>query len=184
MSADFEDWTRGLELVVDDMSDFPDWTVAAQVTGGGSGGYASLTGPGQTVTPGKLTQEGDFEVDTTGAVTFDCGGISATTNVGTFTTGLPGWSFTTNPGFTFNTDSLVSTSGAGLFYGTAGAGPTSGENIIIKDEGSGAQVDIFVFHGNPNGHITPGAGVAGFCIDTATPKLWGWAQGAASWVTV
>jgi hypothetical protein len=28
----------------------------------GSGGYASLTGPGQTVTPGELTQEGQFVI--------------------------------------------------------------------------------------------------------------------------
>lgn len=67
MSADFEDWTRGLELVVDDMSDFPDWTVAAQVTGGG-GGYASLTGAGQSTTPGDLVQAGDFTINGTNNV--------------------------------------------------------------------------------------------------------------------
>lgn len=31
--------------------------------GGGGGGYASLTGPGQTVTPGDLTQNGNFTID-------------------------------------------------------------------------------------------------------------------------
>lgn len=35
-------------------------TIAAS---GGGGGYASLTGPGQTVTPGALTQAGPFTVD-------------------------------------------------------------------------------------------------------------------------
>jgi hypothetical protein len=44
-------------------ADFPDWTIAVVDTGGGSGGYASLTGPGQTATPGDLTQEGGFFVD-------------------------------------------------------------------------------------------------------------------------
>lgn len=37
--------------------------VEIAASGGGGGGYASLTGPGQTVTPGKLTQAGDFEID-------------------------------------------------------------------------------------------------------------------------
>lgn len=207
MSADFEDWTRGLELVVDDMSDFPDWTVAAQVTGGGSGGYASLTGAGQTVTPGELDQAGTFkvtagdatfgvgvasppftdaiEMGTSGPVNITAGGIDVATNVGTFTTGIAGWSFTTDPGFDFQTDSLISTGAARIDYGISGAGATSGEGILLRDVGvTNTSVYIMVHHGNPNGAITPATGIAGFCIDTATPKLWAWAQGASSWVGV
>ena len=48
-------------------ADFADWTIAVIDAGGGGGGYASLTGPGQTATPGDLVQLGGFEVfDTAG----------------------------------------------------------------------------------------------------------------------
>jgi hypothetical protein len=48
-------------------ADNPDWQTTVTAPGGGAiGGYASLTGPGQTTTPGKLTQAGDFEVDSAG----------------------------------------------------------------------------------------------------------------------
>jgi hypothetical protein len=41
------------------MSDFPDWGGGG---GGGGGGYLSLTGAGQTATPGELDQSGPFTV--------------------------------------------------------------------------------------------------------------------------
>ena len=37
-----------------------------EATGGGGGGYLSLTGPGQFATPGNLVQAGGFEIDTLG----------------------------------------------------------------------------------------------------------------------
>jgi hypothetical protein len=40
--------------------------VPQATSGGGGGVYASLTGPGQVVSPGKLTQLGGFEVDDQG----------------------------------------------------------------------------------------------------------------------
>jgi hypothetical protein len=46
--------------------DVPDWTEAVEVTGGSTGGYASLTGPGQTTTPGDLTQAGGLTVSDPG----------------------------------------------------------------------------------------------------------------------
>jgi hypothetical protein len=46
---------------------------------GGAGGYASLTGPGQTTTPGALTQAGGFTVQD-GDTTHAGDGITLTTN--------------------------------------------------------------------------------------------------------
>ena len=83
--ADFPDWTNGIELVVDDMSDFPDWTVAAQVTGGSSGGYASLTGPGETASPGELDQLGPFTVTSV----LPPGGVGFQVTDTTFNSGNP-----------------------------------------------------------------------------------------------
>lgn len=60
--ADFPDWTNGIELVEDSMSDFPDWTQAVQVSGGSAGGYASLTGTGETDATGDLAQNGGLSV--------------------------------------------------------------------------------------------------------------------------
>lgn len=44
--------------------------VDLHVATGGGGGYASLTGPGQTVTPGDLTQAGGFTVNDPGTTGF------------------------------------------------------------------------------------------------------------------
>ena len=208
MSADFEDWTRGLELVVDDMSDFPDWTVAAQVTGGGGTGYASLTGPGQTVTPGALTQAGEFTVNSGGAslvvgatsgpftdvvnistdteMNLTAGGFTLDTNTCIVTTSLTGLEVTMDAGFDFvSHNGLIVQEGMAVTYGIGGAGATSGDGLHLTDIGvASTQVCIMVHHGNPNGAITPPGGFAGFCIDTATPKLWVWAQGAAVWTGV
>lgn len=208
MSADFEDWTRGIELVVDVTNDFPDWTMAAQVTGGSSGGYKSLTGPGQTATPGKLTQLGPFEVDSNGCqisvdtvvsgfpnnvvitsadgLYINAPGFIITTNEGTFQTSGSGFVFSPGAGFTVIMQAgLVVQQGETVQYGTSGAGATSGSGIFLQDVGvTNTSVQIMVHHGNPNGAITPSTGSAGFCIDTSTPKLWAWAQGASSWVGV
>jgi hypothetical protein len=68
------------------VTDFPDWTVAVQTTGGGGAGYASLTGPGETTTPGDLTQLGGLRVTDTGAggvEVFTDGPLQLTCNNGT-----------------------------------------------------------------------------------------------------
>jgi hypothetical protein len=47
-------------------ADAPDWTISVTDGGGGSlGGYDSLTGAGETATPGALAQAGDLEVTST-----------------------------------------------------------------------------------------------------------------------
>lgn len=53
----------GSNITVED----PEGPVVTISSSGGSGGYASLTGTGETTTPGDLTQAGGFDVeDTTG----------------------------------------------------------------------------------------------------------------------
>lgn len=68
--TDFADWTHGITIVESGapMTDFADWTIPVEVVPGGGGtGYASLTGNGETHTPGNLTQEGGLSVfDTIG----------------------------------------------------------------------------------------------------------------------
>lgn len=208
MSADFEDWTRGLELVVDDMSDFPDWTVAAQTTGGGGSGYASLTGAGQTTTPGELDQAGTFTVVAGGAslgvgvfespfsdvvnistdteMNLTAAGFTLNTNAGTFVTSATGFEFNNTAGFDTVMDTgLIVHEGMAVTYGISGAGATSADGLHLTDLGvANTLVCMMVHHGNPNGAITPPSGSAGFCIDTATPKLWVWAQGGATWTGV
>jgi hypothetical protein len=206
VSADFEDWTRGLELVTDDMSDFPDWTVAAQVTGGGGGGYASLTGDGQTDTPGELDQAGRFTITDLG-MTADFGGavgpLSPSIIFNTpalFDVTAQGMNVTTS-GVTVDagtgeilleSTNSVQVDGCGFFanltaavsYGTGGSGPDQSGGISLRDLGPNRAVNMFVFHGNPTGNISPPAGAGAVCFDTATPKLWGWAEGASSWVGI
>lgn len=184
------------------MSDFPDWSGG----GGGGGGYLSLTGPGQTATPGALTQLGEFVVTKGGAtvdigatqfpftdainistdtvINFTCGGFIFNTNEGTFGTSSDGFDFHPGPGFTFNSDGGVFHGGIASFYGIAGAGAGSDPGILMEDLGTGALVNMYVHHGSPAGVFTPPTGQAGFCVDTATPKLWAWPQGGAAWAGV
>jgi hypothetical protein len=57
-----------------------------QTTGGGGAGYASLTGPGETTTPGDLTQLGGLRITDTGASGFEVftdGPLQVTCNNGT-----------------------------------------------------------------------------------------------------
>lgn len=63
-----------------DMRAIEAWAIALvnyvdSIAGGGSA-YASLTGPGQTVTPGALTQAGPFTVDLSGSDSFDVNSAS------------------------------------------------------------------------------------------------------------
>lgn len=184
------------------MSDFPDWGSG----GGGGGSYLSLTGAGQTTTPGKLTQLGELVVTKGGAtvdigatsgpftdainistdtvINFTCGGFTFNTNEGTFGTSSDGFDFHPGPGFDFNSDGGVFHDEIGVFYGIASTGTTGTPGINLVDVGTGDSVGMFVHHGSPVGQITIGAGLAGFCIDTATPKLWAWPKGGAAWAGV
>ena len=62
---DAPDWQLTINVTAVATQDNPDWQVTAVGPGGTpiGGGYASLTGPGQTTTPGDLTQAGGFDVN-------------------------------------------------------------------------------------------------------------------------
>ena len=62
---DAPDWQLTINVTAVATQDNPDWQVTAVGPGGTpiGGGYASLTGPGQTTTPGDLTQQGGFTID-------------------------------------------------------------------------------------------------------------------------
>jgi hypothetical protein len=65
VATDVEDWQKVVTVVPSFVpgTDVPDWETVVVGPGGGSvGGYASLTGPGETATPGDLDQEGGFTV--------------------------------------------------------------------------------------------------------------------------
>jgi hypothetical protein len=82
MAADFEDWTRGITIITGAIpmgADFPDWTSAIAVASGSGGGPVSLSGAGETTTPGLLTQAGGFDVTEPGSdgITLTTTGASA-----------------------------------------------------------------------------------------------------------
>src|ERR1700733_11234639 len=85
-TADVPDWTNPITEISGGAltDDYPDWTQAVIDTGGGGGGvYASLTGAGETTTPGDLTQAGGFTVNeagSTGIVLSDAGSGGVTIN--------------------------------------------------------------------------------------------------------
>src|SRR5271165_4254472 len=67
MTVDQPDFTRTtvyVSVAVSPTADQPDFTSTAFAAPGSSvGGYASLTGPGETASPGDLVQFGGFEVN-------------------------------------------------------------------------------------------------------------------------
>lgn len=62
---DSPDFQLTINVVAVPSADNPDWQVTAVGPGGApiGGGYKSLTGPGETATPGDLIQAGGFKVD-------------------------------------------------------------------------------------------------------------------------
>lgn len=79
MAADAPDWERVVVVISGGgVSDAPDWQRTVTGPGGSSvGGYASLTGAGETSTPGELDQAGPFQVvNTVGAPGIDLVDIS------------------------------------------------------------------------------------------------------------
>ena len=64
-----------------DMRAIEQWAIeVAKAIADAGGGYASLTGPGQTMTPGELNQEGDL--DLAGSFNQHDGGANFTTDAG------------------------------------------------------------------------------------------------------
>jgi hypothetical protein len=98
--ADSPDFQVTIVVQTVPTNDNPDWQITATGPGGTplAGGYASLTGPGATATPGKLTQAGGLEVDdpagdgftvnTTGGVSITQTGAAGTAIVDTGPTGI------------------------------------------------------------------------------------------------
>jgi len=92
-----------------------------------SGGYASLTGEGETVTPGELTQEGGFSVnDATGV------GITWTVSGG----GGIDWSITGGGGFLF-----TQTGGGGIAITTTEGVILEATQAIFVESGQGLTLD-------------------------------------------
>lgn len=112
--------------------------------GGGGGGYASLTGPGQTVTPGALTQAGAFTISN-GTLTQGGGNVSLGNGWITTTTGGGG---TATMGYSVGHVSVLGsglievwTQGPGQLIhifttGSGGAGSTSGDILIDASAGT------------------------------------------------
>lgn len=133
------------------------------------GTYASLIGPGQTETPGALSQYG--ELDVTGPFTvLDTDGLVVTSIVSSL-------------GITVN----ASGSGAQLNVEATGGGAATvaltGTRVLlhalstgvqIQAQGGGSSGDIvslFSYYGDPNGSVTS-LNMGDLCVDVGTPGLW------------
>lgn len=103
-----------------------------EATGGGGGGYLSLTGPGQFATPGNLVQAGGFEIDTLG----NGFPIDLNDNAGN---GITGTSTGGNVHFT--------ATGVGTVLLTAG--PSGGTSTVLSVENTGFQVQTIGGPSNP-----------------------------------
>lgn len=177
--------------------------VDLSIAGSSSGGYLSLTGPGQTATPGQLNQAGPFIATSNGCevgvdvaigpltnnviinaaneLSITAPGFVLSTNEGTFTTSGLGFEFSPLASFTvYMHGGLVVQQSMAVQYGVAGAGATATPGITLEDLGTSTTVGLYVYPGNPNTHISPGSTAHAFCFDTATPKLWGW--NGTAWV--
>ena len=137
-----------------------------------SGGYASLTGPGETTTPGALTQLGPFTVvDTAGAILLE--------------EDTPGGAivlYQSQPTGEILIDSVAgvqirATGRAIQIDNNSTTHPlsiTSDDAIIISSAGggsSGSAFTLFTNNGNPNGVVTSVA-KGDLCTDNVTPGLW------------
>ena len=185
------------------MSDFPDWGGG----GGGGGGYLSLTGDGQTQTPGALTQAGEFTVtaidatldvgsgtplngsinlsSTTGEVTVDALGFIVNTDGIELDSGTGLVQVDTTQALVVNTGGLITKEGTNLGNNVGIVTPGSQPIFIMDELGAGIFVQMWMFNGNPNGHINPGGGHNGdLCVDTGTPNLWQWHTGTSTWVAL
>lgn len=139
MPSDSPDWQEVANITAAAaMSDGPDWQLVITPAGGGSfGGYASLTGPGQTASPGALTQQGGLTVnDPNGdGVTVQSEGFvtiiaESADSVLIATTGGGGISVSSDGGL-----DLTDSSTTALTIEETGTG-----GIAIVDAGSGADI--------------------------------------------
>lgn len=162
-------------------ADFADWTIAVIDAGGGGGGYASLTGPGQTAAPGELVQDGDFVVTSDGT-----DGIQLQTTGGSV--------------FIASKDGVVieteTTDTAGITINEKGTGPVTIETSVFSSTGGINVADNSTTSTDPGIKITTRgsplilqAGSAGFTghtqILTGTGDVLGFfGHTGANWQTV
>lgn len=139
MATDFEDWTNGISVVSGPLaSDLPDWTEAI-AAGSGAAFYASLTGVGESTTPGALTQAGGLTVNAgSDAVTVTSGSTTPLTIDSTGTGGVIVESTNTNGGLVIESKQTINITQTGLALTTGIELDTSG-NIgqILINSGTG-----------------------------------------------
>lgn len=134
----------------------------------GGGAYASLTGPGETTTPGALTQLGALTVnDTVGP------GITLAEQVGDIVLEVLSAAGTLG---------LVSFGTGGVQIG-AGGSPTA-----IQVQGGLAAnappvVSVFTYTADPNAVIVA-INKGDLCVDTGTPGLWTAAGAGTVWTAL
>jgi hypothetical protein len=101
--------------------------VDLHASGGSGGGYASLTGPGETVSPGALTQNGNFTIGFSGSgFAFGVSGATVTFNLSSgfavTANGAVSFNAPAGPGFTWTCAPFGSGS-PNLTFGPSGGGP-------------------------------------------------------------
>ncbi len=146
----------------------------------GGGAYLSLTGPGETTTPGALTQRGPFTVaDSQGNIILDetsPGGVAiltASSPASQVEVGTP----TGAAIFDVATGNVEINSAGSIAIGTGstqGVELQSAAGIEIVSAGSGAsgpQITLFTHGADPNGVVTS-TSKGDLCVDTSTPGLW------------
>lgn len=149
--------------------------------GAGSGGYASLTGPGQATSPGNLTQAGGFTINantTMGILLTASGGMGGgAVNVMQLTVGTPV--------FASPNDSLTLqvTAPGGMSLQDRGGGGILINSILQVQlfapvttisrsiSGTSQSVNLFTNNGNPNGSVTA-LQTGDVCFDSVTPGIW------------
>ena len=167
----------------------------------GSGGYVSLTGPGETTDHGALTQDGPFSViDTTtpagaiileefgstGILIFALAAMLVEVYSGPLTIelatgyGLLKIESGSTQGILLNT-SLGANGGVSISARNCATGIT-----INAGEGApAATVSLLTYPNNPNTGGVTASHIGDLCVDTLTPGLWqASATGTGSWVAL
>lgn len=137
-----EDTTNDPNAIPVAIRQIEQWSTTLQAAGG-SGGYASLTGPGQTTTPGNLTQMGGLHIIDAGAAGFTVS-ESGTAGINLTNTGAGGVTIndTSSTGITLfefgSTGSVnikasaTSGSGGNISLNTIGGGSVGGEISLVS----------------------------------------------------
>jgi len=164
------------------------------------GGYDSLTGAGETATPGDLTQAGGLTVNDSGATGFNVTVAQLITMLAT-----EGFAVTSGATAFSGTISIDSSGAIGISSSCDTEDPAIGlsapyGNIFIGGGGSvelglsGAlilnfyntytTVNVWGYTGNPNGHISA-AYKGDICVDSSTPGVWqATATGEYHWIQI